>query len=371
MVHERPGLIFFSVITQVFPDEFHLHTLDQFLSATSRLNPHVNVKAIVIGMMDRLAAYAARETDAGSPEDKKRTEEDAVTALLEKLRIAKEEKEAKKQNGEVTKGESEAPQRTSTDEYSSSVASESTAVNSEAPTETTEAEPTPPEENNTQEEEGENKAGVIPEKVKLFEIFFEQVASVVKTHRLPIQDIIALLVSLSNLALNIYPDRLDYVDQVFSFANEKVALFANSADLHSQATQSHILGLLLAPIKAYFSLFTALAIPNFIPLLHAQPYPTRRSVAREVAQGILKNYTEISSVENLESLLEILKVLIKEGIQQPSGYTGGLLQRKVVETDETIEEQGWLARIVHLVQSENNDTQFKVIYSITIDLFQY
>ncbi|KAG9618508.1 vacuolar protein sorting-associated protein 35, partial [Aureobasidium melanogenum] len=38
------------VITQVFPDEFHLHTLDQFLSATARLNPHVNVKAIVIGL---------------------------------------------------------------------------------------------------------------------------------------------------------------------------------------------------------------------------------------------------------------------------------------------------------------------------------
>ena len=55
------------VITQVFPDEFHLNTLDQLLSATARLNPHVNVKAIVIGLMDRLAAYAQREAEAKSP----------------------------------------------------------------------------------------------------------------------------------------------------------------------------------------------------------------------------------------------------------------------------------------------------------------
>lgn len=54
------------VITQVFPDEFHLHTLDQFLGAVSRLNPHVNVKSIVIGLMDRLSEYAERD----GPDDK-------------------------------------------------------------------------------------------------------------------------------------------------------------------------------------------------------------------------------------------------------------------------------------------------------------
>jgi vacuolar protein sorting-associated protein 35 len=160
---------------------------------------------------------------------------------------------------------------------------------------------------------------------------------------------------------NIYPDRLDYVDQVLSFANEKVAQFANSADLHSQATQSQILNLLLAPIKAYLSLFTALALPSFIPLLHSQPYPTRRAVAGEVARSLLRNKTPITSVENLESVLEILKVLIKEGIQQASGYPGGPIQRKAMETDETIEEQGWLARVVHLIQGPDNDTQFKLL----------
>lgn len=159
---------------------------------------------------------------------------------------------------------------------------------------------------------------------------------------------------------NIYPERLDYIDQVLTFANQKVTEYQNSADLHSQATQSQILNLLLSPIKTYVSLFTALALPNYIPLLHSQPYPTRRAVAGEIARSLMRNKTPITSVENLESVLEILKVLIREGIQQAQGYPGGPIQRRAQETEETIEEQGWLARIVHLIHGKDNDTQFKV-----------
>ena len=142
-----------------------------------------------------------------------------------------------------------------------------------------------------------------------------------------------------------------------------MAQYTNSADLHSVPTQSNILSLLLAPIKAYLSLFTALALPNYLPLLHAQTYPTRRAVAGEVAKNLLRNQTKITTTSNLEGVLEILRVLIKEGMQQPGGYPGIAAQRRSAETDETIEEQGWLARIVHLLQGADNDTQFKLLQS--------
>ena len=156
-------------------------------------------------------------------------------------------------------------------------------------------------------------------------------------------------------------DNSDYIDQVLSYANEKVSQYANSADLHSAPTQSNILSLLFAPIKVYLSLFTVLAIPNYIPLLHAQTYPTRRAVAGEVAQSILRNQTKILTASNLEGVLEILRVLIREGMQQSSSYPGVPSQRRGAETDETIEEQGWLARIVHHIHSSDNDTQFKLL----------
>lgn len=44
---------------------------------------------------------------------------------------------------------------------------------------------------------------------------------------LSIQDITALFVSLTNLSLSCYPDRLEYVDQVLVFAAEKIKEFAD------------------------------------------------------------------------------------------------------------------------------------------------
>jgi len=344
------------VITQVFPDEFHLHTLDQLLAATARLNPHVNVKAIVIGLMDRLSAFAAREAETLTSEQRQKVEEDSVTALLEKLKVsqaaAKEEAAKKAENGDDTNGEAETP------------------ATNEEPASTEGAEDSIAKEDSAPETNGDSKAPKgIPANVKLFEVFYEQVVHLVSMLRLPIQDITALLVSLVNLALNIYPDRLDYVDQVLHYATKEVARFTNSADLHSQQSQASLLGLLLAPVKAYVSLFTALALPNFVPLYQQQPYPTRRAVAGEVARNLLRNETKITSQAHLEGVLSILSVLIKEGMQAPSGYPGGPTRRGAVETDETVEEQGWLARIVHLIKGSDNVTQFKLLQA-TKNAFQ-
>jgi vacuolar protein sorting-associated protein 35 len=155
----------------------------------------------------------------------------------------------------------------------------------------------------------------------------------------------------------------EYVDQVLSYASDKATEYADSADLHSAATQANMLDLLLSPIKAYFSLFTALALPHYLPLFSSQTYSTRRSVAGEVARNILKNRIKITTSEHLEGVLSLLKVLIKEGIQHPGGYPGLSNRSRGGETDETLEEQGWLARIVHLIQGPDNDTQLKVSYS--------
>ena len=48
-------------------------------------------------------------------------------------------------------------------------------------------------------------------------------------------------------------------------------------------------------------------------------------------------------------------------MQQPGGYPGVPSQRRGAETEETVEEQGWLARIVHYIQSTDNDIQFKLL----------
>jgi vacuolar protein sorting-associated protein 35 len=104
------------------------------------------------------------------------------------MRIAKEkstEPEAAptQQNGDSAEGAETQPGADET-----STASSTTAV-SLADTET--AEP----------DEAVEKRRGIPSNVKLFEIFHEQVQTLVKMQRLAIQDTIGLLVSLANLAL--------------------------------------------------------------------------------------------------------------------------------------------------------------------------
>jgi vacuolar protein sorting-associated protein 35 len=153
----------------------------------ARLNPHVNVKAIVVGLMDRLSSYAQREAETESPEQRKKTEEESIAQLLEQMRIAKEKKvdepepaEAQ-QNGDTSEAQSG-------EEETPTEASSTTAV-SVAETEATET------------DGAIEKRRGIPSNVKLFEIFHEQVQTLVKMQRLPIQDTIGLLVSLANLAL--------------------------------------------------------------------------------------------------------------------------------------------------------------------------
>jgi vacuolar protein sorting-associated protein 35 len=198
------------VITQVFPDEFHLHTLDQFLAATARLNPAVNIKAIVIGMMDRLSSYATKDAAATSPEERLRREEEAAQKLLERLSISKEQGEASKEEGEQTDAPSSPTGATTAESVADSQAT--TAVDSEA-TEPAPAEGTEGAET-TAEKKSEEEVKGIPESIKLYEIFFDQVLNLIAAQNLPIQDIMALLVSLSKLALNIYPDQLQYIDQI-------------------------------------------------------------------------------------------------------------------------------------------------------------
>ena len=142
--------------------------------------------------MDRLSAYAAREAESESLEDRKQTEQEATTRLMEKLRISKESKpmeakadsvDRKETNGEQVNGDKP-------------VETPATEIDGQ-PHKDTETSTAPPDD----ERPPPIKSRGIPEDVRLYEIFYDQVTNLVNAQRLHIQDTIALLVSLSNLAL--------------------------------------------------------------------------------------------------------------------------------------------------------------------------
>ncbi|KAK4688331.1 vacuolar protein sorting-associated protein 35, partial [Tremellales sp. Uapishka_1] len=342
------------VVIQVFTDDFHLHTLGPFLSATAQLHPRVNIKNIVIALIDRLAAYAAREAENESPEDKLKGEEEAARRLAEKVKASRgkgkgvEEGEKSPVSPAVEKQEWEAEKER--EETVNGIADgevEKKADEADGP-------------NGSPKEEAIKKFRGIPEDVKLFEVFWEQVVELIKARPdLSIQDITALCVSLINLSLSCYPDKLEYVDQILSFAHGKVQEFAQRPDLHTPQTTSSLLALLLAPITSYLSILTLLAIPSYTPLLSAQPYSTRLAIGQAVVSSVLKNDTLIETSEDVSGVLGLCAVLVKD--QRDSTLGGGQRSRQQIDLRELGEEQGWVARMVHLFKSDDLAIQFDLL----------
>lgn len=127
----------------------------------------------------------------------------------------------------------------------------------------------------------------------------------------------------------------------------------------------------MAPINSYPTVLTLLALPNYAALLLAeQPFQTRRSIAHAIVTSILKNETLIETPEDVSGILDLCNVLIRDQkdatLSSPfSGLTGGRGTRSIgtsqkMDPEEFAEEQGWLARIIHLFQSSDPDVQFMV-----------
>lgn len=303
------------VVTQVFPDDYHLRTLDQLLSTIARLNPRSNFRQIIVGLIDRLAAFAAREAESESQEEKKEKDGEANSRLSDNLRKLKLKEKV-------------------TDD------SELGGSNGY----------------------GDETFRGIPTEVRLFEVFWEQLVNLVKARSdLPIQDITALLVSICNMALNCYPNRVDYVDQILEFANQKTQEYADSTDLHSPACANNLLALLLAPISSYPTLLTVLGLPNYLPLLNSQAIGTKRAVGAAVAHSILENATILSDAAEVDGVLGLVSVFIKESAENATSIPGA---KRNLETEEVLEETGWLARLTHLISSPDNDTQLTLLRTV-------
>jgi len=177
----RPPIIRSIYIVQVFTDEFHLHTLGPFLSATAQLHPKVNIKQIVIALIDRLASYAAREAENEDPEETKRQEEAAARRLAEKVKLQK----AKVRENGLHRAASPTSPTSETDAW----ASPRTPTTAVGVTDSEKSPSATPSDASFDEKlgKGKEKEGTsvrkfrgVPEDVQLFEVFWKQVVELIK-----------------------------------------------------------------------------------------------------------------------------------------------------------------------------------------------
>lgn len=166
---DLPFLLSLGLVLQVFTDEFHLFTLSPFLSATAQLHPRVNIKQIVIALIDRLASYAAREAENESPEEKKKGEEEAAKRLAASVKARKGKEvavvspqaDAGVWDGTEKEAKGGEPDAIPTQPASATDGVAEKVEDAGAVTET-------------------KKFRGIPENVKLFEVFWHQVVELIK-----------------------------------------------------------------------------------------------------------------------------------------------------------------------------------------------
>ncbi|XP_073847876.1 vacuolar protein sorting 35 isoform X1 [Musca autumnalis] len=259
-------------IIQVFPDEFHLQTLDPFLKSCAQLQTGVNVKNIIICLIDRLATYNQRSG---------------------------------KNNG--------------------------TDIES-----------------------------IIPPEVKLFEVFSVQVANIVQNRSdMPLEDTISLQIALLNLAQKVYPDRVDYVDKVLGTTAQILESLNMNNISHLLSVNQELSRLLRICIDFYNNVLTVIQLKNFCPLLDKFDYTSRKTLALYLVMNVLEFETLIPTAEQVDAVLNIITPLIKDD-ETASNNKG---QEPVVDFDEFAEEQGIVARFVHLLKSEDPDMQYKILQS--------
>ncbi|KAH0519266.1 Vacuolar protein sorting-associated protein 35 [Microtus ochrogaster] len=245
-------------IIQVFPDEFHLQTLNPFLRACAELHQNVNVKNIIIALIDRLALFAHREDGPG-----------------------------------------------------------------------------------------------IPAEIKLFDIFSQQVATVIQSRQdMPSEDVVSLQVSLINLAMKCYPDRVDYVDKVL----ETTVEIFNKLNLEHIATSSavskELTRLLKIPVDTYNNILTVLKLKHFHPLFEYFDYESRKSMSCYVLSNVLDYNTEIVSQDQVDAIMNLVSTLIQDQPDQPV---------EDPDPEDFADEQSLVGRFIHLLRSDDPDQQYLIL----------
>uniref|UniRef100_A0A8C5QYK4 Vacuolar protein sorting-associated protein 35 n=1 Tax=Leptobrachium leishanense TaxID=445787 RepID=A0A8C5QYK4_9ANUR len=241
-------------IIQVFPDEFHLQTLNPFLRSCAELHQNVNVKNIIIALIDRLALFAHREDGPGIPAD-----------------------------------------------------------------------------------------------IKLFDIFSQQVATVIQSRQdMPSEDVVSLQVSLINLAMKCYPDRVDYVDKVL----ETTVEIFNKLNLEHIATSSavskELTRLLKIPVDTYNNILTVLKLKHFHPLFEYFDYESRKSMSCYVLSSGLEYNTEVGMQEQVDAIMNLVSTLIQDQPDQPA---------EDPDPEDFADEQSLVGRFIHLLRSDDPDQQ--------------
>lgn len=117
--------------------------------------------------------------------------------------------------------------------------------------------------------------------------------------------------------------------------------------------------LLRTCIDYYKNALTIIQLNNFCPLLEKFDYTSRKSLALYLVMNILDNETLVTTADQADSILTIITPLIKDDDTNKDNPAAAGVSS--ADAEEFAEEQGVVARFIHLMRSDEPDMQYKIL----------
>lgn len=134
--------------------------------------------------------------------------------------------------------------------------------------------------------------------------------------------------------------------------NSKILYLITSIQSSSQISKE-LIKMLKIPIDLYKNVLNLLQIKHYTSLYEHLDYVGRKTMCQYLLNNALENETQITNPDQAEGLLQLINPLIVEPSDKPADYEQ--------DTEDFIEEQTLVARLVHLMKSSDLDEQYLIL----------
>jgi vacuolar protein sorting-associated protein 35 len=116
--------------------------------------------------------------------------------------------------------------------------------------------------------------------------------------------------------------------------------------------------MLKIPIDLYKNVLILLKIKHYSTVYEHLDYLGRKTICQYLLNNALENETLISTPEDVDSLMQLINPLIVDANDKPTDYEE--------DSEDFMEEQTLVSRLIHLMRSNNLDEQFIVSLNLSL-----
>mmetsp|Transcript_9914 Transcript_9914/g.32483 ORF Transcript_9914/g.32483 Transcript_9914/m.32483 type:complete len:794 (+) Transcript_9914:2-2383(+) len=191
------------------------------------------------------------------------------------------------------------------------------------------------------------------DKVGAFNQLEQAVRKIVETQqRLPTADLIQMHVALASFTMQVYPDKLDFVDAVLASCATLTA--TKSTPVSESVSVKQLIKLLSGPLETY-SVVQVLSLSSYPKCMALLTADQCKEMALTIIRNLLKAGTVITELDQVKMLFEFMARLVRDTEDE-----------RAEEEDEAdfAEEQNLVARLVGHLHNPDSGEQYRILVAV-------